>query len=77
MLFMSRLAQDDGLTLHDIIASIPVDPAAIVAYFLLAGFAGLIWWGNRHAGGGQATGPRGASSSVPEPPARKEHDDVL
>jgi len=39
---------DDGLTLAEIIQSLPVDPASIVALLLLAAFVGgVVWFGTR------------------------------
>jgi hypothetical protein len=67
------MAQDGGLTLREVVSSIPVDPAAIIAYLLVAGFIGIIWYGNRRSRSGTPTGPRGASTSIPESPERTEH----
>ena len=69
---MSTLpVQDQGLTLGEVLSSIPHDPAAIVAYLLVAAFAAFIWIGNRNARGGGAVGPRGASTDVPRRTERR------
>jgi hypothetical protein len=46
-------APDDGLTLAEVIQSLPVDPASIVALLLLVAFvASVVWFGTRGGGGG-------------------------
>jgi hypothetical protein len=49
---------DDGLTFAEMLQSIPVDPASIVSYLLLAGFlGGVVWFGTRSGGSGKAGPP--------------------
>jgi hypothetical protein len=52
MLVIRALFQNgDGVTLHKIIADIPHDATALVAYVLLAAFVGLVWrYGRAHPG---------------------------
>ncbi len=52
---------DDGLTFAEVLQSIPLDPASIVSYLLIAGFVGgVVWFGTRSGGSGKA-GPPAAS----------------
>lgn len=51
-----QAAADEGLTLHEIVASVPHDAAAAVVYTLVGASAWLIWWGNRHSGREDGTG---------------------
>ncbi|TVP43602.1 MAG: hypothetical protein EA350_13375 [Gemmatimonadales bacterium] len=50
---------DDGLTLAEILQSLPVDPGSIFALLLLAAFVGgVVWFGTRGgSGGGRAPDP--------------------
>lgn len=50
MPLLSVAAQDGGLTLHEVLYSIPHDVAAFVVYALVAGFVFFIWRGSRKPG---------------------------
>ena len=43
-------AQDGGLTLHEVLTSIPHDAAAVVVYALVGGFIYFVWRGSRKSG---------------------------
>jgi len=55
----SSASTDDGLTLAEIIQSLPVDPGSLFALLLLAAFVGgVVWFGTREgSGGGKAPDP--------------------
>jgi hypothetical protein len=55
----SSASTDDGLTLAEIIQSLPVDPGSLFALLLLAVFVGgVVWFGTRGgSGGGRAPDP--------------------
>ncbi len=49
---------DDGLTLGEIVDSVPLDPASLVALALMAAFVfGVLWFGTRSGGAGKGTPP--------------------
>jgi hypothetical protein len=52
--FLSALLQstDDGLSVTEIIGSMPHDPASIFALLLIVGLAGAVMWYGRPKGGG-------------------------
>lgn len=55
LLFLSAVLQsrDDGLSLSDVLESLPTDPASIVAVTLtLASAAAVVWFGRSGRGGG-------------------------
>lgn len=58
-----QAAADEGLTLHEIVASVPHDAAAVVVYTLVGASLWLIWWGNRHSGPGAGEGAGGGGES--------------
>jgi hypothetical protein len=58
LLQVSASSDDDGLTFAQILQDIPVDPASILSYLLLAGFVGgVLWFGTRGGGSGKAGPP--------------------
>jgi hypothetical protein len=60
-------AGDDGLSLAEIVDSLPTDPASIFVILLMAGFFGLIlYFGIIRAGGGGGEGQGG------DPPAKEK-----
>lgn len=44
------VAEDDGLTLKELLSDIPHDVEAVVLYLILGFSAWLVWWGNRNSG---------------------------
>ena len=44
---MLAVQSDDGLTVSEVLRSIPHDAAAFFVYSLMAIFVGLIWMGSR------------------------------
>lgn len=50
-LFAAVQASDDGLTLGDIVANLPTDPAAIFTLLLVFGSLALVLWAGRGSGG--------------------------
>jgi hypothetical protein len=55
---------DEGLTFAELVASIPFDPASLVAYVLIVGFAGgVVWFGTRT----NTPSPRPTDAAHPEP----------
>jgi hypothetical protein len=58
---------DDGLTLAEVIQSLPVDPASIVTFLLLLAFmVGVVWFGTRSRPSGASSGSDAAGGS-PKP----------
>jgi hypothetical protein len=57
LLFLSALLQsaDDGLTVNEVVESLPRDPASIFALLLVVGTAGAVMWFGRPKGGGGTT----------------------
>jgi hypothetical protein len=59
-----QVARDPGLTLQEILASLPVDPASLFGLFLLLGFFGVVaWFGTRSSPGREKV-----SDAAPEAP---------
>lgn len=50
MWLMIQSAQEDGLTLAEMLADLPHDPAAIVGYLFVGAFVAFVWWGHKKSG---------------------------
>ncbi len=56
---------DDGLSLAEVIQSLPVDPASIVTILLLLAFiGGVLWFGTRSGPSGSSPGDSSGSSGL-------------
>lgn len=66
-------AQESGLTLDRVISDIPVDPASITIYVLVAVSVFVIWRGSRNSGrsGDTSTGPGLPTGGAPGTPGRR------
>jgi len=61
-----QVAQDPGLTLQEILASLPLDAASLFGLFLLLGFFGVVAWFGTRSGPGPETVPDAAPVAPPE-----------
>jgi hypothetical protein len=59
-------SDDNGLTLHEVIADIPHDVASLVIYVMVAVFLFLIWYGSRAGSGPDAGPPAGDGGPSPK-----------
>jgi hypothetical protein len=66
MFALALQSNDDGLTLHELIADIPHDVPALVVYIMVAVFLFLIWYGSRSGGGSDAAPPTGDGGPSPK-----------
>jgi hypothetical protein len=68
VVLLLRVAQDPGLTVQEILASLPVDPASLFGLLLLLGFFGVVAWFGTRPGPGRG---KGGSARESQPPAEK------